>query len=57
LLASRQTVSLSVPITVGLGLSVVVNLGQHIKGRSRKSELKRLRERAEKYETELGVSL
>lgn len=57
LAGKSTTVSLSVPITVGLGLSVVANLGQHIKGRSRKSELKRLRERAEKYEAELGVSL
>jgi hypothetical protein len=57
-LAGKTTnVSLNVPISIGLGLSVVVNIGQHIKGRSRKSELKRQRERAEKYEVDLGVTL
>jgi len=51
------TVSLNVPITIGLGISVVVNLAQHVKGRSRKAEIKRQRKRAERYEERLGVTL
>jgi hypothetical protein len=57
-LAGKKTeVSLNLPITIALGISVVANLAQHVKGRSRRGELKRQRERAEKYEVDLGVTL
>lgn len=55
-LAGKKTeVDLSVPVTFALGLSIVVNLGQHIKGRSRRAEIKRQRERAERHEWEAGI--
>ena len=57
-LAGKHTeVSLNIPVTIAFGVSVVANLAQHAKGRSRKAELKRHRKRAEKYEAELGVTL
>jgi hypothetical protein len=56
-LAGKKTeVDLSVPISIALGLSVVVNVGQHIKGRSRRAEIKRQRVRAEKHEWTDGVT-
>ena len=57
-LAGKKTeVSLNLPITIGLGLSVVVNFAQLIKGRSRKAEIQRARKRAERYEAKAGVTL
>jgi hypothetical protein len=57
-LAGKKTeVDLNLPITIALGFSVVFNLAQHVKGRSRKGEIKRLRRRADKYEAEQGIGL
>ncbi len=56
-LAGKKTeVDLNVPVSIALGLSFVVNVGQHIKGRSRKAEIKRQRARAEKHEWAAGIT-
>lgn len=55
-LAGKKTeVDLSVPVTFALSVSVVVNIAQHLKGRSRKTEIQRQRERAERHEWDAGI--
>jgi len=55
-IAGKKTeIVLNVPIEIAFGISFVVNIALGIKGRSQRSEIKRNRARADKYEGDLGV--
>jgi hypothetical protein len=57
-LAGRRTVvDASLVFPVGFALSVAVNVGQGVKGASRKRRLKEARRRADELEQRLGIEM
>lgn len=55
-LAGKDTnVNAAVGLTVSMSLSVVINGLQYVTGRSRRSEIQRMRERIKVLETRLGI--